>query len=286
MNTQRVLVLGVAALAAGAAALLARSLLGGGTEKVKAALPPPRVAVAQILVATNYLQPGVALTPGAVHWQAWPKSVVDQSFILKTNGEDIGQIIQGTVVRAPMVAGEPVTTTKIVHSNSAGLMASMVQDGMRAVSIGISTETGAGGFILPNDHVDVIVTQQVSDAPKRYGSHTILTGVRVLAVDQTYREDKDQKVVIAKTATLELTPRQVEKVERGLASGTVSLALRALGDSGVSPEQPTQTANTNVHLPETTPNKPQPDKSVQQQQPDDGVTIINYGQTNSAGQGG
>src|SRR3974390_2617821 len=172
MNTQRVLVLGVAALAAGAAALLARSLRGGGTEKVKAALPPPRVAVAQILVATNYLQPGVALTPGAVHWQAWPKSVVDQSFILKTNGEDIGQIIQGTVVRAPMVAGEPVTTTKIVHSNSAGLMASMVQDGMRAVSIGISTETGAGGFILPNDHVDVNVTQQVSDAPKRYGSPT------------------------------------------------------------------------------------------------------------------
>lgn len=287
MNTQRVLVLGVAALAAGAAALLARGLLGGGTEKVKAAPPSPRIVMAQVLVASNYLQPGVALSPSSVRWQAWPKSIVDPSFIVKTRGEDIAAIVQGTVARSQMVAGEPVTTKKIVHGNTAGLMAGMVQDGMRAVSIGISTETGAGGFILPNDHVDVVVTSEITSNPKRYKSRTILTGVRVLAVDQTYREDSGQKVVIAKTATLELNPVQVEQVERGLAMGTVSLALRPLDDSGVN----TQTAQT-----PTTGTKPssaidqdsagKPAQQQQQQQPDgDAVTIINYGQVSGA-QGG
>jgi pilus assembly protein CpaB len=135
-------------------------------------------------------------------------------------------------VRAPMVSGEPLSTTKFIHADAAGFMAAMVDQGMRAVSIGISTESGAGGFILPNDRVDVLCTVQISDQPRRVAAITILRDVRVLAVDQTYREDKDEKVVLAKTATLELTPHQAEKVEQAQATGTISLALRALGDNG------------------------------------------------------
>jgi len=232
MNTQRVIILGVAALAAGAAALLARGLLGGGTEKVKAAVPLPRPATTEILVASSNLQPGTALQPASVRWQAWPKSAVDASFITHDAVRDPGQIVHGAVTRAPLVSGEPLTASKIVHADSAGFMAAMVDPGMRAVSIGISTETGAGGFILPNDRVDVLITRQVSESPKRFASHTILTSVRVLAVDQTYREDNNQKVVLAKTATLELTPSQAELVERSGAQGSLSLSLRALGDDG------------------------------------------------------
>jgi pilus assembly protein CpaB len=231
MNTSRVMILGVAALAAGAAALLARGLLGGGTQPVRAALPPPP-ATEQVLVAAGDLQPGTALTVAAVRWQQWPKSAVDPSFITHDVVPDIGRIIAGTVVRAPMVSGEPLSAAKIVHADSAGFMAAMVSQGMRAVSIGISTESGAGGFILPNDRVDVLVTEQISDSPRRFSAHTLLKGIRVLAVDQTYREDKDQKVVLAKTATLELAPPQAEQVERAQASGTISLSLRALGDDG------------------------------------------------------
>ncbi|HKD21418.1 MAG TPA: Flp pilus assembly protein CpaB [Rhizomicrobium sp.] len=243
MNTQRLVILGVAALAAGAAALLARGLLGGGTQTAKAMLPPPRPATAEVLVASSDLQPGTALTPSLVRWQEWPKSSVDSSFITENGNPDLTHITQGAVVRAPLVAGQPIANTMIVHADSAGFMAASVQPGMRAVSIGINTESGAGGFILPNDRVDVLVTAQVSDSPRRFGSMTFLHDVRVLAVDQTYREDKDQKVVLAKTATLELTPRQAEKVETAQAAGTLSLSLRALGDNDTT-KKPSPTSSS------------------------------------------
>src|SRR5579863_7405890 len=109
MNTQRVMVLGVAALAAGAAALLARGLLGGGTEKVKAAVPLPRPATTEILVAADNLQPGMSLQLTSVRWQAWPKTAVDPSFITHDAVKDVGSIVRGAVTRAPIVPGEPLT---------------------------------------------------------------------------------------------------------------------------------------------------------------------------------
>ena len=231
MNTSRMLILGVAVVAAGAAALLVRGLLGGGTAKTQAALPP-RPLTSEVLVAASDLQAGTALTAALVRWQEWPKSAVDASFITQDEVSDVDRIVRGAVVRAPLVSGEPLTASKIVHADSAGFMAAMVGQGMRAVSIGISTESGAGGFILPNDRVDVLVTEQISESPRRFASHTLLNSARVLAVDQTFREDKDQKVVLAKTATLELTPLQAEQVERAQATGTLSLSLRPLGDDG------------------------------------------------------
>ena len=231
MNTSRVIILGVAALAAGGAALLARGLLGGGTEKVKAAPPP---VTGEVLVASSDLQPGAALLPSSVRWQDWPKSSVDSSFITNSQDPSIDHIVSGAVVRAPIVAGQPITSSMMVHADSAGFLAAIVTPGMRAVGIAISTESDAGGFILPNDRVDVIVTVQVSDNPKRFASRTILNDVRVLAVDQTFKQDNNQKSVLAKTATLELTPRQSELIERAESSGTLSLALRALGDSAAA----------------------------------------------------
>jgi len=232
MNTSRVVILGAAALAAGAAAFLARGLLGGGTEKVKAA-PPPPPTTNEVLVAADAIQAGAPLLPGSVRWQVWPKGSVDSSFITHADAPDVDHLVSGVVAREPIAAGEPLTESKIVHADAAGFMAAEVTPGMRAVSIGISTESGAGGFILPNDRVDVLVTGQVSDTPRRFGTKTILSDVRVLAVDQTYKEDKDQKVVLAKTATLELAPKQAELVEMAQAAGTLTLTLRALGDSGL-----------------------------------------------------
>ena len=234
MNKQRMIILGVAAVAAIVAAFLVRALLGGGTEKSKAA-PEPRIAMASVLVASDNLQSGQALSPAMVHWQQWPKSAVADTFITQASDPNAQSAVAGTIARAPIVTGEPITTGKIVHSDSAGFMAATLSPGMRAVSIGISTETGAGGFILPNDRVDVIVTNEVSSSPRRYLARTILNYVRVLAVDQTYTKDQDKdQTVLAKTATLELTPAQAETVERARADGTLSLALRPLGDNGAN----------------------------------------------------
>lgn len=230
MNRSRVIVLGLAALAAIVAAFLVRGLLGGGTEKSTAAVPPP-MSTAQVLVAAQNIRAGAKLTPASVRWQEWPKSAIDSSFIARQGASDVSKIVAGAVARAPLVAGEPLSTTKIVHAESAGFMSAQLSEGMRAVSIGISAESGAGGFILPNDRVDVMLTRLVSNSPRRFSTSTILSDVRVLAVDQTFDPTKSDKTVIGKTATLELTPAEAETVARSSATGTLSLSLRALGDN-------------------------------------------------------
>ena len=230
MNTQRVFVLAGAFVAAIVVAFLVSRMVGG-TPPVKAAFRPPRIATSEILVAATNLSPGTQLTPASVRWQEWPKANVDSSFLTQQANPDVDKVVGGAVVRAPLVSGEPLTAAKIVqHAEGAGFMAAVVTQGMRAISIPISTETGAGGFILPNDRVDVISTTQISDSPRRFRARTILSDIRVLAVDQTF-EEKDTKTVLAKTATLELSPTQAETVARAQAAGTIQLALRSLSES-------------------------------------------------------
>jgi pilus assembly protein CpaB len=229
MNRSRVIVLSLAALAAGAAALLARGFLGGGTQPLKA--QPAAVSTVGVLVASSNIEPGRAVKPDMVRWQSWPKSSVDATFLTEEGNPPVDQIVKGAVARAPIVAGEPLTNTKIVHSDAASFMSAMLTPGMRAVSIPITTESGAGGFILPNDRVDVILTALASEQPRIYASRTVLHDVRVLAVDQTSTQDKDQKTVLAKTATLELSPQQSEMLDAAAETGKVSLTLRPLGET-------------------------------------------------------
>ncbi len=143
--------------------------------------------------------------------------------------------MKGTVVRSPIVTGEPITASKIVRSDAAGFMAATLTPGMRAISIPVSVASLAGGFILPNDRVDLMLTSQVSGDGKRFRATTFLHNVRVLAIDQAFSDAKNanqnQKPVSdVKTATLELTPAQAERVARAQASGTLSLSLRPLAD--------------------------------------------------------
>ena len=231
MNTQRVIVLGIALVAAGAAAFMVRSLLGGGTPAVEARPAPPPIAMSEVLVASSNLQPGQKLTPDLVRWEKWPTSSVDTSFITHAAVGSPEEAVKGTVVRAPILAGQPIVNTSIVHGDAAGFMAAMLTPGTRAVSIVISAESGAGGFILPNDRVDVILTRKFDGTPPRVASKAILSNVRVLAVDQTSTQAKDTKTVIGKTATVELTPEQAELISSAQGAGQLSLALRPLGDN-------------------------------------------------------
>src|SRR5439155_19799476 len=118
--------------------------------------------------------------------------------------------IAGSIARSPFIAGEPIREQKLVRANGSGFMAAILPSGMRAISTQISPETGAGGFILPNDRVDVLLTLRTSRDANKGGSETILRNIRVLAIDQTIEEKNGQKVVVGKTATLELLPSQAE----------------------------------------------------------------------------
>jgi pilus assembly protein CpaB len=117
---------------------------------------------------------------------------------------------------------------------------------MRAISTEISAETGAGGFILPNDYVDVLLTREQNNA---FISETILRNVRVLAIDQTVQEKDGQKAAVGRTATLELTPKQTEMLALSRRRGTLSLALRSLADArpvkGAGPEEERESTSVN-----------------------------------------
>ena len=238
MNVTRIAILGVAAVAAGAAALLVRGMLGGATPQVEASVPAPSLPTVEVLVASKEIEPGRPLEVDAVRWDVWPVSSVADPFITKTEQPDIGKAVEGYIVRAPIVTGQPITESFVVRADQAGFLAALIKPGMRAVSIVVAPETGAGGFILPNDRVDIIITrelaQQEGDNNKNIRSDTILRDVRVLAIDQTSQTQvsKDSQLwAVGKTATLELTPAQAELVGYAARQGTLSVALRALGDN-------------------------------------------------------
>jgi pilus assembly protein CpaB len=233
MKAARLVVLTVAIAAGGVAAMLA-----GRSEKppeVKNA-PAPQIATVEVLVAKSDIGMGQTVSPGDVRWQEWPAAAASGNFIRKADRPNAVETLSGSIARYPFVTGEPIREAKLVNSKGSGFMAAILPAGMRAISTQISPETGAGGFILPNDHVDVILTRRDQAADKAAGgdthsSETVLTNVRVLAIDQNVQEKDGQKVVVGKTATLELTPAQTETLALSQQLGTLSLALRSIADA-------------------------------------------------------
>jgi len=233
MNVARILILGVALAAGGAAAYL----VAGGDEEKPAPAPVAQFATVDVLIAKADIAMGVAVKDQDLIWQAWPAATTGVNVITKKDRPGAIQELKGAITRVPFSAGEPIRDGKLIKADgAAGYLAAVLPSGMRAVSTEISPETGAGGFILPNDRVDVILSKRPSTTdPKLSGRHpvseTILTNVRVLAIDQTVEEKNGQRVVVGKTATLELAPRQAETLTQSRQLGMLSLALRSLLDA-------------------------------------------------------
>lgn len=226
MGTARIAILVLAAIAAGFAAFLVQGLVGKKNVEVAA---PKQIAVpmGQVLVATKNLEVGHHIVAGDIKWQAWPEAALTDSYITQKVEADAVTATEGATVRQPMLQGEPITNSKVVRSGETGFMAAMITAGNRAYSVKISEETGAAGFILPNDRVDVLVTENDNG---EHTTRTILHNIRVLAIDQTYSEDEDKHVVVGRVATLELSPDDSELIAGADAGGKISLALRSLAD--------------------------------------------------------
>src|SRR5271169_6826564 len=230
MNTARIVVLAVAISAGGVAAYLA----SGSETKTVVAEPTPPLATVDVLVAKSDIALGQSVGPDDVQWQTWPSATASGNFIRRADRPEATSQIAGSIARSPFIAGEPIRDPKLVKANGSGFMAAVLPGGMRAVSTEISHETGAGGFILPNDHVDVMLSKREKDSaggPDVVVSEIILSNIRVLAIDQAPREKDGQNAVVGKTVTLELKPVQAETLARSRQSGTISLALRSLADS-------------------------------------------------------
>jgi pilus assembly protein CpaB len=232
MNTARIVVLTIAVGAGGIAAYLA-----SGSDST----PPPAAPVAQlqtvdVLVAKADIGLGQTVTPGDMQWQTWPAATASNTFIRRNERPDATTQIAGSIARAPFIAGEPIREAKLVRADGSGFMAAILPTGMRAVSTEISAETGAGGFILPNDRVDVLLTRREKNPNPAAGaadivvSEIILANIRVLAIDQAPKEKEGQNSVVGRTVTLELKPEQTATLAAARQAGTLSLALRSIAD--------------------------------------------------------
>jgi pilus assembly protein CpaB len=234
MNTARILVLIIALSAGGVAAYLA----SGFENKSQPSAPIAQLQTVDVLVARSDIGLGQSVNAENLQWQSWPAATASSNFIRRSERPDATTQISGWIARAPFIAGEPIREPKLVNANGSGFMAAILPVGMRAVSTEISPETGAGGFILPNDRVDVILSKREKNVGRSGGadvvkSEVILPNVRVLAIDQAPKEKDGQNTVLGKTVTLELKPEQAETLARSRQTGTLSLALRSIGDINV-----------------------------------------------------
>jgi pilus assembly protein CpaB len=242
MNIARIVVLTIALCAGGVAAYLAS---GWDNSKPAPAAPTASLQTVEVLVAKSDIGLGQTVNPENLQWQTWPAAASSNNFIRRTDRAEATKEIAGSIARSAFVAGEPIREAKLVKANGSGFMAAILPTGMRAVSTEISPETGAGGFILPNDRVDVILSKRQKDAarpssPDVVVSEIVLPNVRVLAIDQAPKEKDGQNTVLGKTVTLELKPEQAEALARARQTGTLSLALRSIADINIAENKPDQ----------------------------------------------
>jgi pilus assembly protein CpaB len=268
MKPARIIVICVAAVAAIGLALVVRAMGSPSKEPTAVATAAPVDArpMARVLVAAKDLQPGKRLDGSDLDWKEWPVDEVNPAFItdgtrpipaaeqskpegavaavtraasdLATGGAKEDYV--GSVVREPILAGEPIVMRKIVRAGDSGYMAAYLEPGMRAMAIRVTVETAAGGFILPGDRVDVVLTRETtlgnigaSEGDRsKFTSATVMQNIKVLAIDQSTRAGDDEQTVIGATATLEVGPRDAEALALAKSEGELSLILRSYADTG------------------------------------------------------
>ncbi len=227
--------------------------LAGNLQEVQPAGAALLVAPApneteDVLVAGSALPLGKIVTPDDLVWLAWPKKLIAEQSINRNALPGARDEMIGSLVRIPLLKGEPVRAEKLVRASGSGILAAMLPSGYRAVAITIDSQgsTTAGGFILPGDHVDVIRTLTRPD-PKnqnegRIESETLLTNVRVLAIGQNIQERNGERVITGANATLEVAPVQAELLAQAQRLGQISLSLRSMADAGDTPATLPRTA--------------------------------------------
>jgi pilus assembly protein CpaB len=257
MTPARIVILIVALVAAVGLAFIVHGMFA--TPKA----PPATVASAppvmtRVLVAKTDLAVGERLSAENMNWQGWPTATLNAAYItdgetmpsakapvdaamqkatktisdIATGGGPKLQAMIGDVVREPIFAGEPITAKKIVHSGDTSYMAIRLPQGMRAMAMPLSLESGAGGFIEPGDRVDVLSTH--NDQAKSGGgmiTETVLSNALVLAIDQKTDAAKANAVAGA-TITLEVPDVNASAVARARTQGGLTIALRSYADIG------------------------------------------------------
>lgn len=253
MNRAQLIGVGIAAVCGITAFVGVRSLIDkpAPVQREEAA-----VKTAQVLVARRDIALGDIIGPESLRWQEWPESGLSKEFIQQKTRPGAVTDLGGTIARAPMVQGEPVTASKFVKLGDGGVLSAILPQGMRAISTRIREETGAGRMILPNDRVDVILVQRrrSKSGQEEFDTELLFQNIRVLAIGQMIEARDNKKLADGNTATLELTLAQAEALAAANARGEITFALRSIADLNA-----------------------QPDRMVGDERPDTSVKVLRYG---------
>ena len=246
MSPMRIIILLLALVAAGGAALLVSRMSQPQvvTETVtrdKTIVEQQEVSQIRVLTSVRDLTIGEQIKAEDLQWSLWPeKGVVEGQFTEAAQPTAIDDLA-GAVVKMPIYKSEPVLPQRIVKRGEAGLLPVLMEPDMRAVAVQVTPETASGGFILPNDRVDLIMTYSVQTmsangpSEQRTIAKTVLQNVRVLAIDQSYTTDAPERAnMIGRTATLEVTPREAELIALTQNQGSLTLVLRPLDENAVA----------------------------------------------------
>jgi pilus assembly protein CpaB len=233
--TPRTLLVGILALSlAAGTAFFVQGWLTQQRNALYASLPKAvaKTDAPKVLVARKALPAGMILTASHLEWKEWPEDGVSDSFIVQGQGKVTDKALHGAVLRRIIGTGEPVTEDRVVKAGERGFLAAVLTQGMRAVSVPVTATSGISGFVFPGDRIDLILAHKVQSGEGQErkinrASETILTDVRVLAVDQK-TATQEGAAVLAKTATLEVTPTQAEIIAVSVTLGELSLSLRSL----------------------------------------------------------
>lgn len=235
MSPSRIILIAVALIAGGLAAFVA-SQVGQPAPAPEQVVAEPVVApTVEVLVAKEPIAIGDRVTAATVGWTEWPETALHEEYLTSANAPEAITELEGSVARSEILPGEPVLQKKLAAPGG-GYLASVLETGMRGVSVPVAAASASGGFIQPNDRVDVVSTRTFQD--KRV-TETILRNVRVLAIngrlgDKPAAEGKDADTDASGTengnesvlATLELDTPQAELVINSMAEGELTLVLR------------------------------------------------------------
>ncbi|PLX37964.1 MAG: Flp pilus assembly protein CpaB [Hyphomicrobiales bacterium] len=239
MKSKRLILIAVAIVAGLLAAMLLVNAIGQKPEKQTVITKVEEIPSDEVLVASVDVPIGKMITPNELQWQKWPQSGLGGAYIVRSSRPQALEELTGTIARTPFLSGEPIKEQKLIRSDR-GFMSAILPKGRRAIAVQVSALNTAGGFVLPNDRVDVILTRQRSNGGERqeWYSETILENVRVLAIDQTIEDREGEKAVVGReTATLELGPSEAEIIAQSQQLGSISLALRSIADSQPGTEE-------------------------------------------------
>jgi Flp pilus assembly protein CpaB len=234
MEPKKIALLVGALVVAAMAAVMAKNMFGQSAAPQAQAMVVAAPVGPEVLVATRMLPVGTIIQADSFRYQPWPKDLVENAYYIKGSADPAS--LAGTVVRADITAGQPLTQGSLVKPGDRGFLAAALGAGMRAVTVAVSNQTGVAGFVFPGDRVDLVLTQSVSgQGPELKASETFIRNVRVLATDQKVVPDEDdkgnKKVAVAQSVTLEVTPRLAEKIAVAQTIGQLSLSLRSIADN-------------------------------------------------------